>query len=43
MALQGEIPLQVDIINLQDDASKIWLGNLPYGNDHLTPPFYITL
>lgn len=29
MVLQGDIPLQTIIINFQDDAPKIWLGNLP--------------
>lgn len=43
MVLCDEMPLQADLINLQDDAPKIVIGNLPKGNDQLTPPFYITL
>jgi hypothetical protein len=43
MVLQNDIPLQVDLINLQDDTPKIVLGNFPDGRNELTPPFYITL
>ena len=43
MTLQDEVTLQADLINLQDYAPKIVLGNLPDGRDELTPPFYITL
>ena len=38
MVLCYEAPLQVDLINLQDDASNLVLGNLPDGNNQLTPP-----
>ena len=34
---------KANLINIQDDAPKIVLGNLPEGRDELTPPFYITL
>ena len=43
MVLQDEISLQADLINIQDDAPKIVLGNLPDGKNHLNSPFYITL
>ena len=43
MVLCYEAPLQVDLINLQDDASNLVLGNLPDGNNQLTPPWYIAL
>lgn len=43
MALPNEIPLQVDLINIEDDGPKIVMGTLTSGNDQLTPPLYITV
>jgi hypothetical protein len=43
MVLYDEIPLHTGLINHQDDAPKIVLGNMPDQNSHLTPLIYIIL
>lgn len=39
MTLQDEVPLQAYLINLQDDAPNIVLGNLPDGRDEFLDCF----